>query len=108
MSYILPSFASRVRSLNDVSQLCLALTAACFVVGAILLIANIFLPLGARGAGLFAVGCFYLCHGIAEGLRKRDSKNKGRSSDGNIWPWEQRRDDDPADSSGEASGSLAA
>ena len=91
---------------SDVTQLCLALTIASFLVGALLLIANMIVPLGPRGAGLLAVGCFYLCHGVAEGLKNRRRAGH-RTTDDGIWPWERRPHQPLADTSGEESGSLA-
>jgi len=108
MSNIKQSIASWVRSQSDVTQLCLALTVACFAMGTTLIVANIFLPLGARGGGLVAVGCFYLCHGVVEGLKKKQRNNESESGYSSIWPWDQRRPDRVVDTNGEASGSLAA
>jgi hypothetical protein len=51
-------------SLDDLVQFCFGLTAGCFLVGAVLAVAGCFLPIGPRGVGLFAVGCFYLVHGM--------------------------------------------
>jgi hypothetical protein len=107
MSNITRSIVSWIRSQSDVTQVCLAMSIASFVVGALLLIANLLVPLGPRGAGLIAVGCFYLCHGIAEGLRNRRKAGRRATGDG-IWPWERRRHEPFTDSTGEASGSLAA
>ena len=92
---------------SDVTQLCLALTIASFLVGALLLIANMIVPLGPRGAGLLAVGCFYLCHGIAEGLKNRRHADR-RTTDDGIWPWDRRRNELLTDTNGEENGSLAA
>ena len=107
MSKTTRSIVSWIRSQSDVTQLCLAMSIASFVVGALLLIANLLVPLGPRGAGLIAVGCFYLCHGIAEGFQNRRKAGR-RATDDAVWPWERRRHEPFTDSTGEASGSLAA
>jgi hypothetical protein len=62
---------SWLRSLNDVTRLCLGMTAACFVVGAILGLGSYFLPLGSRSTALFFVGCFYLSHAVFELLKQQ-------------------------------------
>jgi len=62
--------ASWLRSLNDVTRLCLGMTAGCFTVGAILGLAACFFPVGSRSVGLLAVGCFYLIHAVVELLKQ--------------------------------------
>ena len=59
-----------LRSLDDVTRLCLGMTVACFLVGAILGLAGYFFPVAPRSVALFAVGGFYLVHAVAELLKQ--------------------------------------
>ena len=58
------SLSHWLSSLDELVQFCLGLTAGCFLAGAVLAVAACFLPIGPRGVGLFAVGSFYLVHGV--------------------------------------------
>lgn len=58
-------------SFNDVTRLCLAATTGCFLVGGAFLLADVVVPLGARGVALIAVGCFFLVHGLFELAKHR-------------------------------------
>jgi len=60
-----------LRSFNDVTRLCLGTAAACFLVSAALTLAGCFFPVGARSAGVFAVGCFFLVHALVELLKQQ-------------------------------------
>jgi hypothetical protein len=51
---------------NELTKLCLAVTAACFSVGGLLVLADGLVSSGPRGIGLIVVGCFYLIHGLVE------------------------------------------
>jgi len=66
MDIVLKSKKSWDRSLNDVTRICLAATAGCFLVGGALVLADYVAPLAPRGIALLAVGCFFLVHGLFE------------------------------------------
>jgi hypothetical protein len=59
-----------LESLDEVTQVCMSLTVACFITAAALCLADCVIPVGSRSIGLVAVGCFYLAHAVA-GLVKQ-------------------------------------
>jgi hypothetical protein len=65
---------AHIRTLNDVTKICLAATTGCFLVGGLFLLADGFIPLGPRGLALIAVGCFFLAHGIFEFAKQHLSR----------------------------------
>ena len=71
MDTVLQSMKTWDRSLNDVTRLCVAATTGCFLVGGLFVLADFFVSLAPRGIALWAVGGFFLVHGLAEFARDR-------------------------------------
>src|SRR4029078_3367352 len=71
MDTVLQSMKTWDRSLNDVTRLCVAATTGCFLGGGLFVLADFFVSLAPRGIALWAVGGFFLVHGLAEFARDR-------------------------------------
>jgi len=86
MDTVWTSIKSWDQTLNDVTRLCLAATAGCFLVGGLFLLADAIWPLGPRGVALIVVGCFFLIHGLYELMmqwwQRAARKRRGNASGG--------------------------